>query len=278
MRDHVRPQVGRADQLADRRAGCAGEGVIRVLQDGTELARLVPTIPARELPRHSHDEAHLVFLLRGRYITSAKGGPSACPEGSLIYNPPGTTHRDRFHDLEGEFVTMKIPETLRLQWGNGLDQEARHAGRKAQAFASGIASAMTSWQDDDAALAEVLLGEMLAGMGGARDITRGRPGWLRLAEAWLRDRHDVAPDMSLLAKACEVHPVHLARVFRMHHGCTPVEYSRRVRLEHAATRLRHGNESMAEIAATFGFSDQSHFHRLFKRAYGCSPLLYRGLR
>jgi AraC family transcriptional regulator len=261
-----------------RLAGCAGSGTVRRLANGAELARLTPTIPAHALPRHTHDEAHIVFLLRGKYITSAAGGPSACPEGTLIYNPPGTTHRDRFHELDGEFVTMKIPESLRLQWGSGLDQGARHAGRTAQALASGIVATMASWQSDDVALAEILLGEMLAEIDGAAPVVRHWPAWLRIAETRLHDLHHAAPDMDQLAAACAVHPVHLARVFRLRHGCTPVAYSRTLRLERAAMRLRQGNESIAEIAAAFGFSDQSHFHRLFKRAHGCAPSMYRGAR
>lgn len=264
-----------AGQLPARRAGCAGTGEILVLPSGVQLARLVPTIPARELPRHSHEEAHLILVLSGRYITSAQRGPSACPEGALIYNAPGTTHRDRFHDLKGEFVTMMIPESLRLQWGDRLDRGARHVGRTGQALASGIATAMMSWQDDDVSLAQVLLDELLAGISGPEDDVRRTPGWMLLAEAYLRDLHDRPADMARLASICDVHPVHLARVFRMRHGCTPVEYSRKLRLERAAAELLRGSDSIAEVASAFGFSDQSHFHRLFKRAYGRSPSLYR---
>jgi AraC family transcriptional regulator len=267
--------AGGQAKLPLRKAGCMGQGVVRRLDNGTEIARLLPTVLARELPRHTHDEAHLVLILRGRYLTSAAGGSSKCVAGTLIYNPPGTTHRDRFHDLDGEFVTMKIPEPLRQQWNHGLDQGAIQLGRQAQAFAFGITRAAATWQGDDEQLAEVLLGEMLAEIAGTSDEPADWPGWLPVAEAWLADNHDAAADMRLMAKACGVHPVHLARVFRRRHGCTPIEYSRRLRLARAAICLREALMPIADIAAAFGFADQSHFHRHFSRMYGQSPAAYR---
>lgn len=261
-----------------RRAGCLGAGTVRQLANGARIARLVPTVPARALARHTHDDAHLVFLLRGRYLTCAAGGPPECTAGTLIYSPPATTHRDRFHDLDGGFMTIALPPTLRRPLRGGLDRGPLRAGRRAQAFAQGLALACADWQGDDGVLAETLFDEMLDAIAVPQPVAHGWPAWLARAEAWLHDHADAPADTGALAHACDVHPVHLARVFRRRHGCTPTEYSRRLRLARAASMLRHGHATVASIAVACGFADQAHFHRLFVRAYGMPPTVFRHAR
>jgi AraC family transcriptional regulator len=48
-------------------------------------------------------------------------------------------------------------------------------------------------------------------------------------------------------------------------------YVLRARIERAKTELRETSAKIAEIAATLGFADQSHFTRTFKRVTGVPP-------
>ncbi len=73
------------------------------------LAELQPTVPEHDVETHSHDDAHFVLVLAGRYVSSAHGMPAVCASPALIYNPPGTVHRDCFRGLEGRFFTLSIP-------------------------------------------------------------------------------------------------------------------------------------------------------------------------
>ena len=52
--------------------------------------------PARPVARHTHEDAHFILLLDGHYLSSARGAGHLHAEPALIYNPPGTTHRDHF--------------------------------------------------------------------------------------------------------------------------------------------------------------------------------------
>jgi two-component system response regulator YesN len=56
---------------------------------------------------------------------------------------------------------------------------------------------------------------------------------------------------------------------------TFVAYITRVRLTQALRLLRETELSVAEIAASAGFSDQSYFDRRFRRAFGKTPREYR---
>lgn len=64
----------------------------------------------------------------------------------------------------------------------------------------------------------------------------------------------------------------LQRVFRAHVGASPKWVIRRHRLQEAALRIEHGEApSLAALAASLGYADQSHLARDFKAAVGKSP-------
>ncbi|MCL1634214.1 AraC family transcriptional regulator [Luteimonas sp. SX5] len=252
-----------------------GQGTVRREAAGFLLDCLQPTVPERELHRHTHDEAHFVMLLAGRYITSARGGAAECAVGTLIYNPPGTTHRDRFRGLDGRFFTLSVPQAaIALCDGLAADGGARQLGHRARRFAYALVQECGRWEHDSDHVAGAVATELLADAISSEETHTSPPAWLRLALEWLEDVGG-SPDIATLAAVCGVHPVHLARVFRRHLGCAPAEYARRARLRRAMALLRDTRATVAEIALRCGYADQSHFNRQFVSAYRVTPAAYR---
>ncbi len=68
---------------------------------------------------------------------------------------------------------------------------------------------------------------------------------------------------------------HFATCFREQIGITPKTAARRIRFTHAHRLLTVSDDSLSEIAATCGYSDQSHFTREFNLFSGCSPAVYK---
>ncbi|GAA2473951.1 AraC family transcriptional regulator [Streptomyces mauvecolor] len=66
----------------------------------------------------------------------------------------------------------------------------------------------------------------------------------------------------------------LYRAFRAEFGMAPSDYQRLLKLRRARRLLADGL-SPADAAASAGFSDQAHFNRWFKRAYGITPAVYQ---
>jgi AraC family transcriptional regulator len=67
---------------------------------------------------------------------------------------------------------------------------------------------------------------------------------------------------------------HLARLFRVDIGMSPMEYVRWRRLMEAKRLLRVGRISLMSIATGLGYYDYSHFSRSFRSATGLRPTQY----
>lgn len=65
------------------------------------------------------------------------------------------------------------------------------------------------------------------------------------------------------------------KTFKKVAGMTLVSYLNHVRLTNGLRLLRETDLTIAEIASTVGFSDQSYFDKRFKRAFGRTPKSYR---
>ena len=250
---------------------------------GLSLAELVPTVPAAQVRTHTHEDAHFVLLMSGGYISTAAGvaeGPAGPP--LLIYNPPGTTHRDRFYELDGRFFTISVAA-----------ERLRHAAEyvplpdRATAFVNGPALALAQrlmrecrrWSAASPLVAEGLSLELLSETTRHRERRHRRPPrWLETARELLDARSPAGIRIAAVAASVHVHPVHLTRTFREFYGATPGEYLRRCRLDRAAGWLTAAQMPLAEIALESGFADQSSFAKAFQKRFGMSPGGYRRLR
>jgi AraC family transcriptional regulator len=101
------------------------------------------------------------------------------------------------------------------------------------------------------------------------------PKWLHTAEEIIRTEFHERLTLTHVAKEVGVHPVHLAREFRRQYKVTFGDYLRRNRIEYISHLLAKSETPLVEIAASAGFSDQSHLSRTFKRFTGMSPSRYR---
>jgi len=78
----------------------------------------------------------------------------------------------------------------------------------------------------------------------------------------------------LAGVAC-LSPCHFSRSFKEAVGVGPQRYTVQRRVEQAKAMLQRGDESLADVAATVGFADQSHFTAAFRRETGTTPGRFR---
>ena len=78
-----------------------------------------------------------------------------------------------------------------------------------------------------------------------------------------------------LARAVNLDPAYLGRLFTQHVGLTPMNFLARVRAERAATLLAHSARSAAQVGAAVGWGDPTYFARRFRTLVGLTPGEYR---
>jgi len=78
-----------------------------------------------------------------------------------------------------------------------------------------------------------------------------------------------------LARAVNLDPAYLGRLFGQHVGLTPMGYLARVRAERAATLLAHSTLPAAQVGAAVGWDDPTYFARRFRTLVGLTPTEYR---
>ena len=94
-------------------------------------------------------------------------------------------------------------------------------------------------------------------------------------DAYIRDHIGSCLKVSELAAQVHLSSGHFSRMFKITFRQTPTAYLMKQRIHYAQERMLTSNCSLAELALDCGFSDQSHFSRVFRRVIGQSPRQWR---
>ncbi|WP_407923753.1 helix-turn-helix domain-containing protein [Cohnella fermenti] len=78
-----------------------------------------------------------------------------------------------------------------------------------------------------------------------------------------------------IAKEVYLSPTYVSLLFKQETGQTVNEYLTEVRIEKAKTLLRDPKYKFYDICYAIGYTDPSYFTKLFKKATGVTPSVYR---
>ncbi|MBT1710043.1 chromate resistance protein [Fulvivirgaceae bacterium PWU5] len=104
------------------------------------------------------------------------------------------------------------------------------------------------------------------------------PDWARELKEIIQDQIDtnLALNLKEISQSLNVHPSYLSREFSKYFDDLSFgDYIRKLRIERATQLLRDTDHTLAEIAYLTGFSDQSHFNRIFKKHTDQNPSEFR---
>lgn len=105
---------------------------------------------------------------------------------------------------------------------------------------------------------------------------RPMPAWAKELKEMIQDHIDTSLTLKELSKNLDVNPSYLSREFFKHFDNLGFgDYIRKQRIDRAIELMAIPSYSLTDIAYFTGFSDQSHFTRIFKKHMGESPSGYR---
>jgi AraC-like DNA-binding protein len=82
------------------------------------------------------------------------------------------------------------------------------------------------------------------------------------------------PVLRTLAQQAAMSETKLKQLFKQTFGSSVYTYYQQARMKEAAFLLKQGQHSVAEVGYALGFSNLSHFSRLFEKHYGLNPKRY----
>ncbi|HET9372347.1 MAG TPA: AraC family transcriptional regulator [Vicinamibacterales bacterium] len=234
------------------------------------------------IPSHFHDYACLSAIVEGGFYQTFPGVEYECPPGALLVKPPAERHVDRWGTRRSRHVIVEPTALSPDQPGDRVFAEVSfRIDPRAIAIARQIDDELRSSDGLARLAAETLALELIVIAGRTRaDVGPSRvpPEWLRRSREYLADADPRALSVGEVARLAGVHPARLAREFRRAFGISPGEYVRQLRLARTRSALERSRDSLSAIAIRFGYADQSHFTRDFKRETGLTPAAYRRLR
>jgi AraC family L-rhamnose operon transcriptional activator RhaR len=251
-----------------------------------------------DVESHAHDflEIAVIGPGRGRHVTSQ--GSRAVECGDVVILRPGAWHGFRecvgltvancclsAQALRGELAALHdFPALRRMLW-----TEPMTSGTHGVAATTVSASAAEEAVEEIGRLERDLAGAPRPGRVLGRLVTvlgilaDGRDpvplSAIHPAVAATVTRLEAAPEeqwrLDDLARAVNLDPAYLGRLFAQHVGLTPMGFLARVRAERAATLLAHTDMPAAQVGAAVGWDDPTYFARRFRTLVGLTPSEYR---
>jgi AraC family transcriptional regulator len=231
-----------------------------------------------DLPAHNHKLAAFTLLLNGSYSENYHGKDFSYQPMTVWWHPPNTFHKDEVGKKGGRFFIIEV-QTNNLENLNQIAKTPQMFYEKKSQLvnlACRFYHEFKNWQVCSEMIAVSLTLEMLAySVRKSNKLEKQPPVWLARVINKLNDEFAENLTADELAAEADVHPIHLAAVFRKFHQQTIGEYVQNLRIQRALELLANQEIPLCEIALLTGFSDQSHFTRIFKRITGITPGVFR---
>jgi AraC family transcriptional regulator len=225
---------------------------------------------------HAHEAAFIALMLRGEYVETAALRSYRYERFSAVYHPAMTEHHDVVGRAGVQLLMFEFDPALLDGAAAGADfmREMRDltGSRVAWDLLSLHRDAATNYDDLDF---ESRALEMIGGLLRLPNVVARDLGSVRQAREFVHAHFRDRMTMREIGAAAGVHPVYIGQMFRRHVGETIAAYAARLRVRAAAEELSAAQKPLAQIAVDYGFCDQSHFQRVFKRLTGATPASFR---
>ncbi|TAI47824.1 helix-turn-helix domain-containing protein [Flagellimonas allohymeniacidonis] len=227
---------------------------------------------------HYHENPYFMYVLQGDMKDCNTRVKTLCPSGSLMFNNWQEPHYGSKHsDYAGGFHLEFEKDWLKK---NGISLQVWEGSQLIQnpqlhlLFAHLYSEFALSDTLSEVSV-EVLLLQICEALSEIKQTNALKhPSWVDDLKELLH--YDTATlSLDYLSRQLNVHPVHISRAAPKYLSMSLGGYIRQQKLKKALPLLLNSSLNLTEISYQVGFSDQSHFNRVFKSHFKMSPSQYR---
>lgn len=231
---------------------------------------------------HYHENAYFTFILKGNVLEGNRKGVFHCAAGDLVYHNWQESHYNikpencftrGFHiELKPEWFTRyDLPSSI-------IEGSVRFDDPELKLIMYRLVSVSKEKNISDVAIdAELVRFYSTASSKTTLLESSVKPIWAKRLEELLSEPESHVLSLNAIAKAVDIHPVHLSRTFPKYFRHSFSQYLQLKKIEHSIKMIIENKNSLAAIAAESEFSDQSHFIRAFKKQQGLTPYAFKKL-
>ncbi|MGC1620864.1 MAG: AraC family transcriptional regulator [Candidatus Acidiferrum sp.] len=257
---------------------CSSRRVLGRLETSTLKIEEVEYSAGSCLARHSQAFPFLACTVRGIHWSASNQAGYVCRPGTVRFLPAGEPH-ENYLPARSRCLLVKLQSPI-LEHASEHGPLLRVPGELATQTAAMLCRLLRAelHQNDELsglAIETLSLELLLAGQKEPMWPRAPIPAWLRRTQEMLHEEIEGRLTLSELGRRAGRHPVQVCRQFHRRFGCTISEYVRRLRVARAQSLLTSSEFGLADIALSSGFSDQSHFTKVFRRLTGIPPWQYR---
>ncbi|WP_298903174.1 AraC family transcriptional regulator [uncultured Psychroserpens sp.] len=227
---------------------------------------------------HYHENPYFMFVLHGNMIDCNAKVKTRCPSGSLMFNNWQEVHYGIKHSHAASGFHLEFQK----DWfkTNGIDLNLFEGSLLVQnphihfLFAKLYYEFMRSDEFSNVSV-ELLVLQICDALSDSKESDgKTVPNWIfELKELLHYDTSQLS--LQYLSEQLNVHPVHISRSASKYLNTSLGEYIRQEKIKKAIPLIFDSNNSLTQIAYQAGFSDQSHFNRVFKSYFNMNPSAYR---
>ena len=228
---------------------------------------------------HSHENFYLAYVLEGYYLERNKKDSKRCLPDSVVTHKINEVHSNTSFSSRCRILNVEIEERWFAKNGFNSEESEHYIEKNAITIKHALKKISKELATDD----------IFSGVGAESELMntvsaqlktgseRGVPEWIKNVKELLHFEGTENISLDYISKAVNRHPIHISREFPKYFLCNLSEYARYVKVERALPLLGNNKLSLSEISYLCGFTDQSHFIKVFKKNKGITPRVYRDL-
>jgi AraC-like DNA-binding protein len=256
--------------------------------DGLEL--LYADYQTQEFAPHTHDSYAIGVVHSGALSFRPKSPSDVVPSGNIMIIHPGEVHTGRCVGVDGckyrmfyvqptflldlhQHLSGKSVQSLFFQNQNIKDN---NTAKLLHSLHAAIEKSKTPTIQKESRLIEAMT-HLLVRHGTPRPyMVQETPNrkYVRIAKEFIEVHYKDNLTLREIARAVNISPFHLLRMFKAEIGLAPHAYLTQYRIRKARHFLSKGTP-IVQVALRTGFCDQSQFTKRFKQLVGTTPGQFR---